>query len=104
MRVHENDLRRAAEILRTVAHPLRLRILSLLCAREHCVSAMATRLGTKPTTVSQALAILRRERLVAVRRRDGRARYRLEERALQELIPWVEGLGARESGRRTSPP
>jgi DNA-binding transcriptional ArsR family regulator len=104
MRAREGDLDRAAEILKTVAHPLRLRILSLLCSREECVSAMATRLGTKPTAVSQALAILRGEGLVAVTRRHGRASYRLEERALRELIPWVEGLVARENGRGAVPP
>jgi ArsR family transcriptional regulator len=104
MRALEADHVRAANILRTVAHPLRLRILALLCVRDHCVSAIATRLGAKPTTVSQALAILRRERLVAATRRNGRARYRLEERALEKLIPWVEALGGRAGARRPAPP
>jgi ArsR family transcriptional regulator len=104
MRALEIDHDRAAIILRTVAHPLRLRILALLCAQEHCVNAIATRLGAKATTVSQALAILRRERLVAATRRNGRARYRLEERALEKLIPWVEGLGGRARAGRLAPP
>jgi DNA-binding transcriptional ArsR family regulator len=92
MRAPENDLDHAAEILKTVAHPLRLQILSLLCSREECVSAMAARLGTKPTTVSQALSILRRLGLVSVTRRHRQARYRLEERALRELIPCIERM------------
>ena len=104
MRALEPDLDRTAKILRTVAHPLRLRILGLLCAREHSVGAIAARLGTKPTTVSQALAILRGERLVAATRWHGRARYRVEERALLELIPWIQGLGARASEGRTARP
>jgi ArsR family transcriptional regulator len=100
----DDDLERATQILKAVAHPLRLRILSLLCAREECVGAMAARLGTKPTAVSQALAILRGGGLVAVTRRRGHARYRLEERALRGLIPRVTALAAHANGRRRPPP
>ena len=90
MRALDSELGRAAEILKTVAHPLRLRVLSLLCAREECVSGLAARLGTKPTAVSQALAILRREGIVAVAGRHRQTTYRLEARALRELIPCIE--------------
>jgi DNA-binding transcriptional ArsR family regulator len=90
MRAPVGDLDHAAEVLKTVAHPLRLRILSMLRCREECVSALAARLGTKPTTVSQALSILRRLGLVAVTRRHRQARYRLDEGALRELIPCIE--------------
>jgi ArsR family transcriptional regulator len=100
----DDDLERAVEILKAVAHPLRLRILSLLCSREECVSAMAASLGTKSTAVSQALAILRAGGLVAVTRHHGLARYRLEERALRELIPRVVALAPQGKGRRRAPP
>lgn len=81
---------RVFEILKTVAHPLRMRVLALLCDREETVGGIAQRLGVRPNAVSQALSILRRERLVAVNRGGGVARYRLEERALRELIPCIE--------------
>ena len=100
----DDDLERATQILKAVAHPLRLKILSLLCSREECVSAMAARLGTKPTAVSQALAILRGGGLVAATRHGGLARYRLEERALRSLIPRVTALAAQANGRRRAPP
>lgn len=86
---HEADLGRAAEILKTVAHPLRLRILTLLCAREESVGALASRLAARPAAVSQALAILRQERLVAVTRAHRVARYRVDEPVLHALIPWI---------------
>jgi ArsR family transcriptional regulator len=95
MRAPVSDLDHAAEVLKTVGHPLRLRILSMLCCREECVSALAAQLGTKPATVSQALSILRGLGLVAVTRHR-QARYRLEQRALRELIPCIERTLSRE--------
>ncbi len=89
MPIGPGDEDRVAGILRTLGHPLRLRILSLLCGGDETVGVMAVRLGTKQSTVSQALAILRRERLVAVTRRDRLALYRLEAGTLRELIPCI---------------
>jgi DNA-binding transcriptional ArsR family regulator len=99
MLVPEVDLGRAAEILKTVAHPLRLRILSLLCAHEESVGALAERLAARPAAVSQALAILRQERLVAVTRLHRRACYRVDEPGLRTLIPWIERTLARRPAR-----
>lgn len=45
-----------------------MRILALLCHRDETVGGIAERLGVKPNAVSQALSILRRDRLVAVTR------------------------------------
>ena len=98
------DLDRAAQILKTVAHPMRLRIVALLCRGEESVGAIAERLGTSATTVSQALGVLRQERLVAVARRDRRTRYRLEERALRQLIPCIERLAAGSPQARAAAP
>jgi len=98
------DLDRAAQILKTVAHPMRLRIVALLCRGEESVGAIAERLGTSATTVSQALGVLRQERLVAVARRDRRASYRLEERVLRQLIPCIERLAAESAQARAGRP
>ena len=84
------ELERAAEILRTIAHPLRLRILSLLCRGEESVGGISQRLRARPASTSQALQILRRERLVAATRGQGRASYRLDDPTLRELVPAIE--------------
>jgi ArsR family transcriptional regulator len=81
---------RFVEILKAVAHPLRMRILALLCEGEETVGGIAERLRAKQPIVSQALALLRRERLVAATRLHGFATYRLEEGPLRELIPCIE--------------
>jgi DNA-binding transcriptional ArsR family regulator len=89
MPTFDRGTERVAEILKTIAHPLRLRILALLCAQDESVGAMAARLGAKQTAVSQALSIMRHERLVAVTRRNRHATYRIEEPALRQLIPRI---------------
>jgi ArsR family transcriptional regulator len=81
---------RLAEMLRAVAHPLRLRIIALLCGQETNVNTLAERLPAAQAIVSQHLRILRMSRLVEVTRAGGEARYRLAEPHLVDLIRCVE--------------
>jgi ArsR family transcriptional regulator len=93
MRPLEKDTRRAehvAEVLKAVAHPLRLRIIATLCQGEQHVSALAERLAAPQPIVSQQLRILRGHGLVAASRERGFAVYRLEEPALRDLVCCME--------------
>ncbi len=93
-RITESDDDRAerlSEILKAVAHPLRLRIVAVLCGTgETHVNALAERLETAQPIVSQQLRILRARGLVAATRENGFARYRLAEPALRELVGCME--------------
>lgn len=91
-----------AEVLRAVAHPLRLRIVERLCRDEVHVAALAEELGAPPAIVSQQLRILRMNRLVGVRRQGGLAHYFLAEPRLRKLVACFAGDGERPSGGRTS--
>lgn len=82
-----------AEVLKAVAHPLRLRIIAVLVEREANVSALAERLGASQAIVSQQLRILRQGGLVAVDREGGFATYRLLERNLEGLVHCMEHCG-----------
>ncbi|MFH1176471.1 MAG: metalloregulator ArsR/SmtB family transcription factor [Acidobacteriota bacterium] len=75
-----------AEILRALGHPIRLRLIALLCHQDLNVSALAQRLGVNQAIISQQLRILRLSGLVAARRVAGTARYRLIEPHLRDLI------------------
>lgn len=77
-------------LLRAVAHPLRIRIIATLCKEEAHVSALAEALEAPQAIVSQQLRILRAERLVAARREDGHAYYRIAEPALRDLVCCME--------------
>ncbi len=92
MPLRENETRaeHLAEVLKAVAHPLRLRIIALLCEGEVHVNALAARLDAPQPIVSQQLRILRTRRLVEATRENGFARYRLAEPALAELVGCME--------------
>lgn len=86
----------AAEMLKAVAHPLRLRILALLSDRPHNVTEMSDELGAAQAIVSQQLRILRSHRLVGVSRRGGFATYSLAEPAVRRLLWCVSGCLSNE--------
>jgi DNA-binding transcriptional ArsR family regulator len=81
---------RIADVLKAVAHPLRLRIVATLCRGEENVSGLAERLGAPQSIISQQLRILRLHDLVAVTRQDGFAVYRLAEPQLRTLVNCME--------------
>ena len=82
-----------AEVLKAVAHPLRLRLIALLVEGDARVGAMAERLGAPQAIVSQQLRILRNSGLVASDREGGGATYRLVERNLEGLVRCMESCG-----------
>lgn len=81
---------RVAAVLKAVAHPLRLRLVALLCQGDETVGALAERLGADPEIVSQQLRVLRDHGLVAAAREAGFARYRLAEENLRGLLHCME--------------
>jgi DNA-binding transcriptional ArsR family regulator len=88
--VDHERARHCAEVLKAVAHPLRLRIIAILCQGEENVNALAARLGEPQAIVSQQLRILRLRGLVAPECRDGFSIYRLTEPALRDLVGCME--------------
>lgn len=64
----------AAALLKSLAHPVRLRILCQLVDGERSVGDLAGAMGVRDTLVSQHLALLRREGHVT-NRRDGQTIY-----------------------------
>jgi DNA-binding transcriptional ArsR family regulator len=63
-----------ADLFRALAHPIRIRLLELLAEGERSVHDLGSALGIGQPVVSQQLAVLRRQQLVAVRK-DGTASY-----------------------------
>ena len=84
---------RVAEVLKAVAHPLRLRIVAILVEERANVGELSERLGAPQAIVSQHLRILRHNGLVAADREGGFATYRLVERHLVGLVRCMENCG-----------
>ncbi len=90
----DNDPTRAAllaELLKALAHPLRLRVVAALGARTRRVGDLAAALDVAPAILSQQLRLLRMSGLVTVERSGGGATYRLAEPHLRDLLSCLEG-------------
>jgi len=75
-----------AELLRTLGHPVRIRVLELLSERDHAVHKLLTELGLEPSNLSQHLAVLRRAGLVHQSRSGGEVVYALVIPETRELL------------------
>ena len=74
-----------AELFRTLAHPVRIRVLELLSERDHAVHELLAEIPLEASNLSQQLAVLRRSGLVRQLRVRGDVRYCL-------LVPEVRDL------------
>lgn len=90
MRAYEQQ----ARILKALAHPVRLRILDVLCQEEECVCHLTTVLGVRQPYVSQQLAVLREAGLVADRRDGLMIYYRLQDQRVAEVMSSVRAIVA----------
>lgn len=75
-----------AELFRTLGHPGRIRILELLCEREHAVHELLDYVEIEASNLSQQLAVLRRTGLVTSRRDRGEVRYSIAIPETRDLL------------------
>jgi ArsR family transcriptional regulator len=75
-----------AEFFRTLGHPARIRILELLCERDHAVHEMLEQIEIEPSNLSQQLAVLRRTSMVVSQRRDGEVVYSISVPEVRDLL------------------
>jgi ArsR family transcriptional regulator len=75
-----------AEFFKALAHPTRIRILERLRAGEAAVSDLQRALGLDQSVVSQQLAVLRAQGVVASHKLGASVRYRVPDDALFDLL------------------
>ena len=75
--IPEAFLQQAAQTLRALTHPQRLRICELLLLRDCAVGDLARTLGLRPNVVSQHLTHLRAYGIVAPQRAGRSVHYRV---------------------------
>lgn len=76
----------ASQLLKALANPDRLLLLCQLTEGERNVSELEVLLGIQQPTLSQQLAVLRREGLVATRREGKQIYYRISSPAALAVI------------------
>lgn len=95
----------AAEFLRALAHPMRLRILCRLLDGECAVAGFESELGLKQPNLSQQLAALRDAGLARTRRESKSIIYRLADARVERvLLALREAMGGETSAPRTTQP
>ncbi|MFC7477259.1 ArsR/SmtB family transcription factor [Dankookia sp. GCM10030260] len=94
------DPEAAAEFLRVLAHPMRLRILCRLLEGELAVAGFEAELGLRQPNLSQQLATLREAGLVATRRAAKSVVYRLAD---DRVAGMLEALRRAMGGLATPP-
>jgi ArsR family transcriptional regulator len=82
-------LRRAAEIIKLLGHPERLKIVEVLEAGEATVSDIQEQLGLAQAIVSQHLAKLRGAQVVTARRDGVRVYYQLTEEKVHHILQCI---------------
>lgn len=75
-----------AEILKAVAHPVRLQIIELLETKEMCVGDIVTTLGVKQSVTSQQLNMMKDKGVLNCRRDGVKVYYRIENKDVIKLL------------------
>jgi len=84
--VHHDQIMVAARALKSIAHPLRLKILCVIGAKEICVQDIVEAVGTSQSNISQHLGILREKGILATRKDANRVFYRVADQRTLQLI------------------
>jgi len=88
----EEDIQQAAQAIKAVAHPLRLKILCVLGDREVSVQDIVELVGTSQSNISQHLAILRDKGVLATRKDANRVYYRIGDPRTIKLVAMMRDV------------
>jgi len=83
-------LGRAAECLRTIAHPHRLRMIQLMLQGEHTVGELAESCDVASHVASEHLMLMRRCGLLKSEQRGRRVFYQVAEAHLADIVRCIE--------------
>ena len=81
-----------ANVLKAVAHPLRLAIVEYLGKRERCVCEIAEHVGSGRSNISRHLALMMRSGVLVNRKEGLRVYYRLRTPCVLEFLGCVDGV------------
>lgn len=82
----QEHIETAARALKSIAHPLRLKILCVVGDQEACVQEIVDIVGTSQSNISQHLAILREKGILVTRKDANRVYYRVGDQRTLQLV------------------
>lgn len=80
------SINQASAAMQAIAHPLRLKILCLIGATELSVLEIVDAVGTSQSNISQHLAVLRDNGILAARKEANKVFYRIGDARVLEMI------------------
>jgi DNA-binding transcriptional ArsR family regulator len=80
------NIERASEAMRAMAHPMRLKILCMLGNGELSVQEIVDGVGTTQSNISQHLSILKTHAIIAARKEANKVFYRIEDARILKMI------------------
>lgn len=83
-----------ADLFKAMSNPMRIRVLELLCDKEHSVGEMLVELGVGASALSQQLAVLRASGLVIARREASAVYYSVTSPRVSDLLAVGRQLSA----------
>jgi ArsR family transcriptional regulator, zinc-responsive transcriptional repressor len=86
-----DSLGQAAECLRTLAHPVRIRMVQLLLHGRYTVGELAEDCGVPDNVASEHLRLMQRCGLFSSEREGRKVYYQVEEPHLESLMNCIEG-------------
>ncbi|MDH5527875.1 MAG: metalloregulator ArsR/SmtB family transcription factor [Nitrospirota bacterium] len=90
--VSDEKLERGARCIKTLAHPLRLKIIAVMGDGEMAVGEIVECAGTSQSNVSQHLNQLRDKGVLAARRDGNQVFYRVRDPKLFDLLGMVRDM------------
>jgi len=88
----DEDIQQAAQAIKAIAHPLRLKILCLLGDQERSVQEIVEQVGTSQSNISQHLAILRDKGVLSTRKDANWVYYRIGDSRTLKLISMMRDV------------
>ena len=83
---NNQELQLTSRSIKSISHPLRLKILCLLNQDERCVQDIVEYVGTSQSNVSQHLSILRDKNILKSRKEANRIFYQIKDKRTVTLI------------------
>ena len=91
-RAADGRSRRKAEILKGLAHPVRIAIAEMLEDKEICACNIADKFSIDRTTVSKHLALMTKLDILSVRRDGQNLFYSLKMKCLLSILRCIDGV------------
>lgn len=88
----DEDIEQASLAIKSIAHPLRLKILCVLGEDEMSVQDIVDNVGTSQSNISQHLAILRDKGVLCTRKDANRVYYRIGDLRTLRLVSMMREL------------